>query len=170
VPDSSPGPTREVSRAELAEADIDQVVTAVLTASRLLIAVSARSLASVEDTLTLPQFRLLVVLDSRGDMSLSRLADHLAVNPSTALRMAERLKVLDMIARGENVSDRREVRWSLTESGRRTVREVTARRRKEIAGVAAAIPASQRVELVQALRTFTEAGGEPEAAQTDLLW
>lgn len=42
------------------------MVTALLTASRLLVAVSARSLAAVEESLTLPQFRMLVVLDSRG--------------------------------------------------------------------------------------------------------
>lgn len=141
-----------------------------LTASRLLIAVSARSLASVEETLTLPQFRLLVVLDSRGELSLSRLADQLAVNPSTALRMAERLSALGMISRGENAADRREVRWSVTETGRRTVTEATARRRKEIAGIVSAIPAAQRVELVRALHTFTEAGGEPSAPVTEPAW
>ncbi|MBS2539761.1 hypothetical protein KGQ20_44170 [Catenulispora sp. NF23] len=44
--------------------DVDRVTDAVLTASRLLVAVSARSLNEVEDSLTLPQFRALVVLAS----------------------------------------------------------------------------------------------------------
>ncbi|BBJ46050.1 hypothetical protein SSPO_087680 [Streptomyces antimycoticus] len=48
------------------ESDAEAMVTALLTASRLLVAVSARSLAAVEDSLTLPQFRMLVVLDGRG--------------------------------------------------------------------------------------------------------
>jgi hypothetical protein len=43
---------------------------AVLTASRLLVAVSARSIAAV-DEITIPQFRLLVVFDTRGPLKLS---------------------------------------------------------------------------------------------------
>jgi DNA-binding MarR family transcriptional regulator len=141
-------------------------VTAVLTASRLLVAVSARSLASVEDTLTLPQFRMLVVLHSRGELSLSRLAEHLAVNPSTALRMVERLTTTGLVARRESEADRRTVRLTLTDAGRRTVAEVTARRRVEISDIVAAIPAAQRTNLVQALHSFALAGGEPLAADT----
>jgi len=51
------------------------------------------------------------------------------------------------------------------DAGRRTVAEVTARRRAEIADIVAAIPAEQRADLVQALHTFAEAGGEPLAGQ-----
>jgi DNA-binding MarR family transcriptional regulator len=146
--------------------DVDEVVTAVLTASRLLVAVSARSLASVEETLTLPQLRMLVVLDTHGERSLSRLAEHLAVNPSTAMRMADRLTALGVVARHENDVDRRSVRLALTDAGRRTVAEVTTHRRKEIAGIVAAIPPSQRTALVRALHAFAVAGGEPPAPAT----
>jgi len=145
--------------------DVDQVVTAVLTASRLLVAVSARSLASVEETLTLPQFRMLVVLDSRGELSLSRLAEQLAVNPSTAMRMADRLTTIGVVARRESEADRRSIRLTLTDAGRRTVAEVTARRRAEIARIVAAIPTDQRADLVRALRTFAVAGDEPPAPE-----
>ena len=155
---------------ELEPTDVDQVVTAVLTASRLLVAVSARSLASVEDTLTLPQFRMLVVLDSRGAMSLSRLAEHLAVNPSTAMRMADRLTAIGMVSRRESEADRRSVRLALTEAGQHTVAHATARRRAEIAGIVAAIPPGQRADLVRALHTFAVAGGEPPATPPDQTW
>jgi DNA-binding MarR family transcriptional regulator len=143
--------------------EVDEVVGALLTASRLLVAVSARSLASVEETLTLAQFRMLVVLQSRGELSLSRLAEHLAVNPSTAMRMAERLTAIGVVARRENEIDRRSVRLTLTEAGRRTVADVTDRRRGEIATIVATIPPAQRADLVRALHTFTTAGGEPPA-------
>ncbi|GAA4967825.1 hypothetical protein GCM10023238_39660 [Streptomyces heliomycini] len=46
--------------------DVEAVTRAVLTASRLLVAVSARSLTAVEDRVTLPQFGWLVVLSTRG--------------------------------------------------------------------------------------------------------
>lgn len=144
--------------------NVDEVVTAVLTASRLLVAVSARSLASVEHTLTLPQFRMLVVLHSRGAMSLSRLAEHLAVNPSTAMRMADRLTAIGMLTRRDNDADRRIVHLALTDNGSRTVTEVTERRRAEIADIVAEIPAGQRAALVQALHAFATAGAEAPVA------
>src|SRR5581483_6644937 len=42
--------------------EVDDVVDAVLRASRVLVSVAARSLAGVSDTVTLPQYRALVVL------------------------------------------------------------------------------------------------------------
>ena len=88
-----------MTRSKASANDIDALTDAVLTASRLLVAVSARSLAAVEDTITLPQFRMLVILDSRGPMKLSSLAELLDVNPSTATRMVDRLVATEMIAR-----------------------------------------------------------------------
>ena len=53
------------------------VVEAVLLASRVLVAVAAESLAEVADRVTLPQYRTLVVLATRGPMSLGALAEEL---------------------------------------------------------------------------------------------
>ncbi|MCC9311416.1 MarR family transcriptional regulator [Kitasatospora sp. RB6PN24] len=149
----------------------EDFVTAVLTASRVLVAISARSLGEVEDSLTLPQFRMLVLLHSRGAMSLSRLAEHLAVNPSTAMRMIDRLVASGMVARENSPQDKREVRIILTEDGIATVTDATERRRAEIARVIAKMPPRQRTGLINALRAFSEAGAEPAAPQRqpDLL-
>ena len=141
--------------------DPDRVVAALLTASRLLVAIAAKSLTSVEETLTLPQYRLLVVLDSRGPSSLAGLAEALDVNPSTALRMIERLTAAGMVEKAANPARRREVLLRLTGSGWQTVRQVTDARRTELARIVAAMPAEQRAQLVAALTAFTEAGGEP---------
>lgn len=51
--------------------DVDAVTDAMLTASRLLVAVSTRSIAAVDESITIPQFRLLVVLSSRGALKLT---------------------------------------------------------------------------------------------------
>ena len=40
---------------------VDAITDALITASRLLVSISARSLAEVDDTITLPQFRVLVI-------------------------------------------------------------------------------------------------------------
>jgi DNA-binding MarR family transcriptional regulator len=143
--------------------DIDSYVSAVLTASRVLIKISARSLASAEETVTLTQFRTLVVLHSRGPVNLNGLSDDLQVNASTALRMIDRLLAAGLVTRQENPDDRREVLLGLTPAGSRLVRAVTARRRKEIARVVDAMPAELRGDLVAALRAFNAAADEPEA-------
>ena len=49
-------------------------VEAVLAASRVLIGVAARSLAAVEDTVTLTQVRALVIIGCRGQLDLAALA------------------------------------------------------------------------------------------------
>ncbi|MGH3417792.1 MAG: MarR family winged helix-turn-helix transcriptional regulator [Actinocrinis sp.] len=134
-----------------------------MTASRLLVAIAARSLAAVEENLTLPQYRMLVVLDSRGPGSLARLAEHLEVNPSTALRMVERLSAAGMVDKLANPDNRREVQLSLTDAGRQVVRQATENRRAQITTIVEAMEPERRADLIAALRAFTEAGGEPPA-------
>ncbi|ARP68675.1 MarR family transcriptional regulator [Streptomyces pluripotens] len=145
--------------------DVDAVTRAVLTASRLLVAVSARSLAEVEERVTLPQFRMLVVLSSRGATKLVTVAELLHVAPSTAMRMVDRLIAAGLAVRQPNPDNRRETLLRLTEEGRRTVETVTARRRAEIAAIVQRLRPTQRLALVEALAAFNEAGGEQPATE-----
>jgi DNA-binding MarR family transcriptional regulator len=137
-------------------------VTALLTASRVLVGVSARSLSEVESTVTVTQFRTLVVLEGHGELNLSGLAEKLGVNASSALRMIDRLLVAGLVTRRDNPETRREVLLGLSPEGRRVVRRVTRRRRSELARVVKAMPAAHRSQLLAALRAFAEAAGEPE--------
>ncbi len=148
------------------------MIAAVVTASRVLVAVSARSLGAVEETLTVPQFRMLVVLEAYGATNLSRLAELLAVNPSTAMRMADRLTSAGTIERTTDPSDRRAAKLVLTEAGHRVVHEVTSRRREEIAHIVSAMPPERREAMVEALQAFAVAAGErpvDAAAYGDLM-
>ncbi len=147
--------------AEAPDEDVEAVTAAVLTASRLLVAIAARSLAAVEERVTLPQFRMLVVLDTYQEMKLVALAERLSVNPSTAMRMVERLTTAGLVDRRVNPASRREILLRLTDAGRQLVNEVTARRRREVSAIVAAMSPDERRGLVTALRAFTEAGGEP---------
>lgn len=143
-----------------AEPDVDAVTRAVLIASRLLVAVSVRSLATVEDRVTLPQFRLLKVLSAHGGDKLVALADRLGVNPSTAMRMVDRLIAAGLAERGVNPGDRRETVLRLTAEGRTLVADVSAARHREITTIVQRLAPEQRTALVDALTAFTEAGGE----------
>lgn len=140
--------------------DLEAVTSAVLTASRVLVAISARSLAAAEDRVTLPQFRMLLVV-GQGETKLVTLAERLGVNPSTAMRMADRLAAAGLLKREVNPHNRRETLLRLTGIGRRIVDEVTARRKAEIAAILARMPAPRRQALITAMREFTDAAGEP---------
>ncbi|MFK0244117.1 MarR family winged helix-turn-helix transcriptional regulator [Amycolatopsis azurea] len=142
---------------------IDAVTDAVLTASRLLVAISAESIESAGDAVTLPQFRLLVILQTRGPLRQVDLAEHLGVTSSTASRMVDRLVAVDMVDRQHSTVSRREIVLALTREGARVVRQVTTRRRKEIAKIVAKMPDEARHGLVDVLTAFAQAGGEPPA-------
>ncbi|MFE0192023.1 MarR family winged helix-turn-helix transcriptional regulator [Streptomyces sp. NPDC058989] len=143
--------------------DVDAVTRAVLTASRVLVAVSARSLAEVEERVTLPQFRMLVVLSTRGTTKLVTLAELLQVAPSTAMRMVDRLIAAGLADRQANPDNRRETLLRLTGKGRHTVENVTERRRAEITAIVERLAPGQRSALVEALTLLNDAGGEPPA-------
>ncbi|UFS97074.1 MarR family transcriptional regulator [Nocardia huaxiensis] len=143
---------------------VDAITDALLTASRLLVGLSARSIAHVDETITIPQFRTLVILSNRGAVNVVTLAELLDVQPSTATRMVDRLVAANLVDRQPNPASRRELVVSLTDRGREVVNAVTARRRRELAAVVERMPAADRSGLVHALNAFTAAGGEPHAA------
>jgi DNA-binding MarR family transcriptional regulator len=148
----------------------DPVVDAVLTASRVLVAVAARSLAEVAEEVTLTQYRSLVVLASRGPQSVAALSEELAVTPSTASRLCERLVRKGLARRRGDRQDRRAVRVGLTVEGRALVDAVTARRRAEIARLLEAVPADARRSLVESLRLLGEAAGEVPEQEWSTGW
>ncbi|MFE0156604.1 MarR family winged helix-turn-helix transcriptional regulator [Nonomuraea sp. NPDC059007] len=141
--------------------ELDQVTSAVLTGSRVLVGIAARSLAAVEERVTLPQFRMLVVLSGHGETKLVTIAELLDVNSSTAMRMADRLATAGLIIREVNPDNRRETLMRLTADGRRLVDEVTTRRREEIDSIVSRMPSQHRRALIEAMAAFNEAAGEP---------
>lgn len=141
----------------------DAVTDAVLAASRLLVGLSARSVASVDHSITLPQFRMLIVLSTRGPMKLTVLAEHLDVQPSTATRMTDRLVHAGLVERRANPVSRREILLDLTDAGASVVARATQHRRHEVARIVGRMPDQQRAALIEAFEAFRGADGEPEA-------
>ncbi|MEU7640178.1 MarR family winged helix-turn-helix transcriptional regulator [Streptomyces sp. NPDC039016] len=138
---------------------VEEVAAAVMTASRLFVALSARALAETEPTLTLPQLRTLVVLHGEGPVKLAALAAGLDVNPSTAMRMVDKLEARGLVDRQLNPGNRREVILALKPHGRRLVEKVLAHRHQEIQAIVASLPTERRAELVRGLRALTDAAG-----------
>lgn len=146
---------------------VDAITDALLTASRLLVAISAQSIANVDETLTIPQFRTLVILSTRGRLNQATLAGLLDVAPSTTGRMADRLVAAGLIDRQPHPDSRRELVLGLTERGLDVVAAVTGHRRRRIAEVVHNMAPRERQGLVRALTAFTTAGQEPAALETD---
>ena len=147
--------------------DADAETDAVLTASRLLVAVWAGSIAGVSESITWAQCRLLGVLSTNGAVNLAMVAEQLGVNPSTATRMIDRLIAAGLVSREVSPVSRREVVVTLTDTGAAVVRQVTQRRRREIARIVARMPDRHRQGLVDALEAFAVAGGEPPVPVPD---
>ena len=120
------------------------VVDAVLTASRTLVAVATRSLGAAAENTTIAQYRMLVVLASRGPQRIGDLAAALDVAPSTAGRMTDRLVRKQLVRRHRARTDRRSVLVSVTAAGRLVVDEATVRRRVLIEDILARMPADQQ--------------------------
>lgn len=153
-----------------AEQAPDELVDGVLRASRALVAVAARSLATVAEDVTLAQYRVLIELATRGPQRLADLADALRVDRSTATRMCDRLVRKGLVHRRRTTEDRRGVRISLSPAGGELVAEVTRRRRREIADIVKRISGSHRPLVVEALRAFSDAAGEVPEQDWSLGW
>lgn len=140
---------------------------ATLTASRALLGIVARSVADALEEVTLPQFRVLVVLSGEGPLRLGTLAERLGAHQSTFSRSIDRMVAGGWVLRAENPDSRREVLVDLTPAGRALVDAVTERRRQEIRQVLGRLTKDQRAEVVRALSLLSDAAGEP--AVEDLL-
>lgn len=135
-------------------------VQAFLLASRALVAVAARSVDDVQSDLTLPQYRALVVLGSRGGLNVTVLADEVGVHQTTASRLVARLVSDGLVERETNADNRREVRLELTSAGRALLVRVRRRREDDIATILGRMPVQDREAATDALRAFAVAAGE----------
>jgi DNA-binding MarR family transcriptional regulator len=148
----------------------DELIDAVLGASRVLVAVAARSLAGLVEDVTLAQYRVLIELASRGPQRVADLATVLAVKRSTATRMCDRLVRKRLVHRRRANTDRRVVRVGLTATGRELVDAVSERRRGEITRIVHRMPTSDQRAVLGALRAFAAAAGEVPEQDWSLGW
>jgi DNA-binding MarR family transcriptional regulator len=147
------------------DASLDDTVSATLAASRALVGVAARSLVGLDDEVTLAQFRTLVLMDTRGPQTAGSLAADLAIHPSTATRLFDRLERKGLICRTASADNRREVTIELADPGRRLVADVTAARRAQLAQILIQLPHARRRPVIKAFQEFAAAAGEaPETA------
>lgn len=140
-----------------------------MRASRVLVGVVARSLAEVEDKITAPQLRVLVMVGASGPINLGEVARALDVHPSNATRTCDRLVAAGFLVRGENPADRRNLALTLTAEGRDLVATIMQHRRAAIQAVVTQMPARRRSALAPVLDAFATAAGERDADSAAVL-
>ncbi|MHB8263745.1 MAG: MarR family winged helix-turn-helix transcriptional regulator [Acidimicrobiales bacterium] len=136
------------------------MVDAMLKASRSLVAITARSIASTGYDVTLPQYRTLVLLYHRGPLSSVEVAEELSVNPSTATRMIDRLCAKRLVARHSVGNDRRKLRLALTRRGAVLVGQVLKAREIEFSKVLGQLPEETWPALHKALSALSVTSGD----------
>lgn len=141
-----------------------------LGASRVLVAIAARSLADLDEDVTLSQYRSLVVLASRGPQGVAALARLLGVTPPTATRLCDRLVRKGLIRRRSDRNDRRQVHISLTPRGEQLVAVVTRRRRQEIAALLRSMPDDAQEAVIIGLQSLAAAAGEAPEQDWSTGW
>ncbi|MGH9018634.1 MAG: MarR family winged helix-turn-helix transcriptional regulator [Acidimicrobiales bacterium] len=139
--------------------DDNEVIEAILLASRAMVGIAMRTLSEAGEDVTLPQYRTLVALGG-GARRLADLAEVLGVSPSTATRMCDRLVRKGLITRTRDAFDRREVNLEVTPAGQATVIGVITRRRSEVCALLTSIPRGTRRDLVDALHLLSVATGD----------
>ncbi|HEY0644067.1 MAG TPA: MarR family transcriptional regulator [Nocardioides sp.] len=130
---------------------------AMMPVSRTMTAIVARTLAEMERDITVPQLRVLVLLNSRGPMNLSALAEHLDVNPSNASRTCDQLVNEGLAVRRTDEADRRNVVLELTKQGSRLVADLMTQRRRLIDGVVSRMSVTDQKALARGLEAFSAA-------------
>jgi DNA-binding MarR family transcriptional regulator len=151
--------------------ELADLAGAFVTASRALVAIAIRSIEAAPVSVTLAQHRVLVVLAAEGPQSIGALAQQLAVNPSNATRVCDRLQRLDLVRRSRSASDGRAVHVTITSTGRKLVDAVTEHRRREVAAVLRELSPPQVATIVEALTDFNRAAHErAESEWTDVAW
>jgi len=142
---------------EATKTPVDELV-AFEVATRDLVGVALRSVEQLE--VSLPQFRLLLVLHELGRSTSTQCAHALGVVGSSVTRLADRLDASGHLVRGTDPSNRSVVTLQLSDQGRRVVKKATARRRRELSRVLDQLDPAERAACAAALRSLHERLGD----------
>lgn len=100
------------------------------------------------------QLRVLAIVARNGTTNVSRLAEALAIVPSSASRLCDRLEAAGMLRREPDPRDRREVRLLLTAPARQLLTAFRDRRRGRLIDVLERMSPTARQDLLTALTAF----------------
>ncbi|MFC7342986.1 MarR family transcriptional regulator [Saccharopolyspora griseoalba] len=130
---------------------------------RAMVKIADSTVAEVTAQLTLTQFRALVIITERKPpVIMGRVAEELAMNPSSVTRACDRLVQLELVQRARNPLNKRETLLAPTASGREIVARVNRQRRTMLREVLDRMDPAARSAAVEAFARFAEAAGSAE--------
>jgi DNA-binding MarR family transcriptional regulator len=142
--------------AKLPQANQHSATDALLELSRAMTAIVAGTLAQLDDTVTVSQLRILVMLRFDNPVSLTTIAQGLGVDRSNASRACDKLVNADLVQRVEDKADRRRIALSLTAKGRRLVDSLMRRRRKILDELVGQLETDQQAQLARGLAALND--------------
>lgn len=140
-------------------------IEAFQAATRDLIGVALRSLEAAGNRVSLPQMRMLLVLNDLGRCPSSRVAHALGQGASSVTRLADRLITSGYVVRGGDPHHRSVVTLELTGRGREVVDRVLRRRHAELERILSGLAPGQRAATAAGLRAFHQVIGDAYAAE-----
>jgi DNA-binding MarR family transcriptional regulator len=138
----------------------DDEIDTVLEACRVLVAITARSMAAASVVTDLLHLRALVVLSSRDALSLGALASAVGIHLTRASRLCDRLVSQGLVDRADDPANRRQLVLRLTPAGRQVVDSVMHERAEAIRPILARMDRTSRARLVASLHEFARAGAD----------
>jgi DNA-binding MarR family transcriptional regulator len=122
------------------------------------VAITARALSDVVPELTLAQWRVLVLIDRPGGLTVGAVASALEAKIAGVSRLIGRLRARGLIETRRDQTDARQVCVSLTRSGSEVRAKVIARRRAELlAALEQAQLATNATDTIERLAVVLEA-------------
>jgi DNA-binding MarR family transcriptional regulator len=150
------------------ERDLDALVAGSVAGFGFIV----QSLAPTLGTVSMPQYRLLVLLVTQGPMRSGDLAHEIGVLPSGVTRLVNRLIRDGYATKKPGEQSRREVVVTATANGEELVRDAFARRRQQFRDFLSRMSAEDRDSLVRACRVLAATGtssAHSRAAQLSAL-
>jgi DNA-binding MarR family transcriptional regulator len=143
---------------------VPDVAAAVESAVESLLAVLEGARLEYSPAVPPTQLRVLTIVARNRHTNMSRLAEALAVLPSSASRLCDRLEATGLLRRVPDPRDRREVRLLLTPMAARLLDDLRERRCAALATVLERMTPTGRQDLVRALTAF-DAAATPAAEE-----
>lgn len=142
------------------EDDEQATVTALMTATRVLVGVATRALERLDAEVTLVEFRLLLALAELGPSPSVKAAAWLGIAGSSVTRTSDRLQESGHLRRSRERPNRSVVRLELTQRGVDLVERVVAARREELGAIVGRLPPGTTNQVATALELLVEAAGD----------
>lgn len=139
---------------------LQPVIDGLTAVGHVMVAIAARSLDQADHAVTMPQFRVMTMLQ-RAPRRVADIATELGVQSSTATRMCDRLVAKDLICREEHLDDRRVTWTTLTPTGRDFIDAVLAYRHEAITALVEAVTERVTPQTAALLYAIADAGGHP---------